>query len=43
MLTLLVKVFPPAKAIFTGIGVLLGVRALALHFRELLPSNTEAF
>jgi hypothetical protein len=43
MLTLLIKVFPPAKAIFTGIGVLLGVRALALHFRELLPSNTEAF
>jgi hypothetical protein len=29
MLTLLAKAFPPAKVIFTGIGVLLGVRALA--------------
>ena len=29
MLTLLVKAFPPAKVIFTGIGVLLGVRALS--------------
>jgi hypothetical protein len=32
MLTLLAKAFPPAKVIFTGIGVLLGVRALALPF-----------
>jgi hypothetical protein len=32
MLTLLAKAFPPAKVIFTGIGVLLGVRDLALPF-----------
>ena len=35
------KAFPPAKVIFTGIGVLLGVRALALPFREPQPSNAE--
>ena len=33
------KAFPPAKVIFTGIGVLLGVRALALLMREPPPSN----
>ena len=43
MLTLLAKAFPPAKMIFTGIGVLLGVRALAQPFREPPPSNAEVF
>ena len=43
MLTTLSKAFPPAKVIFTGIGVLLGVRALVLPFRELPPSNSENF
>ena len=41
MLILLAKAFPPAKVIFTGIGVLLGVRALGLLFREPPPSNAE--
>jgi hypothetical protein len=41
MLTLLAKAFPLAKVIFTGIGVLLGVRALALPFPEPPRSNTE--
>lgn len=31
------KAFPPAKVIFTGISVLLGVRALALPFVDQLP------
>jgi hypothetical protein len=43
MLTLHAKAFPPAKVIFTGIGVLLGVRDLALPYREPSPSNTEVF
>jgi hypothetical protein len=43
MLTSLVKAFPPAKVIFTGIGVLLGVRGLTLLFRELPPSDAEVF
>jgi hypothetical protein len=34
MLMLLAKAFPPAKVIFTGIGVLLGVRDLTLPFRS---------
>jgi hypothetical protein len=41
MLTSLVKAFPPAKVIFTGIGVLLGVCILTPRFREPPPSNTE--
>ena len=41
MLTFLAKAFPPAKVIFTGIGVLLGVRALALLFLEPPPSNSD--
>ena len=43
MFTILAKAFPPAKVIFTGIGVLLGVRALSLLFREPPPSNVEVF
>jgi hypothetical protein len=43
MLTLLAKAFPPAKVIFTGIGVLLGVRGFTLLFREPPPSNAEVF
>ena len=43
MLTLLAKAFPPAKMIFTGISVLLDVRALALIFREPPPSDAELF
>ena len=31
------KAFPPAKVIFTGIGVLLGVRTLAPPFVDNLP------
>jgi hypothetical protein len=38
-LTLLLKAFPPAKVIFTGIGVLLGVRVPSLPFRGPHPSN----
>jgi hypothetical protein len=34
MLMLIAKVFPPAKVIFMGIGVLLGVRDLNLPFRD---------
>ena len=41
MLMLIAKAFPPAKVIFTGIGVLLGVRALALPYRGPPPSNTK--
>ena len=43
ILTLLAQAFPPAKVIFTGIGVLLGVRALALLFRGLRSPNAEVF
>ena len=43
MLTLLSKAFPPAKVIFTGIGVLLGVRTLALAYRRHLSSNAGIF
>jgi multidrug transporter EmrE-like cation transporter len=43
MLTSLAKAFPPAKVIFTGIGVLLGVRLSLYFFREPLQSNAEIF
>ena len=36
-LTIPAKAFPPAKVIFTGISVLLGVGALALPFVDQLP------
>ena len=41
MFTSLAKAFPPAKVIFTGISVLLGVRTLAQPFRGLSQSNAE--
>jgi hypothetical protein len=40
-LRLLLKAFPPAKAIFTGISALLGVRILAPPFCGLPSSNAR--
>jgi hypothetical protein len=42
-LTLLLKAFPPAKVIFTGIGVLLGVRVLSLPFVDLTSLTLEFY
>jgi hypothetical protein len=39
ILTSFLKAFPPAEVIFTGIGVLLGVRVLVLPIRGPHPSH----